>query len=121
MSDDRNYVIVLDEQTLVVEIAGERGPQGPAIPGPVGEPGPQGPPGPPGATSGDRYYRHQQLTPASVWDIPHNLGKRPVVQAFDSGGNEWDGAIFHVDDNRLTITFTSGDGPVAFGGEAYLN
>jgi len=85
-------------------------------PGPSGPPGPVGPAGPPGE-GGDLSYTHQQMVPAAVWTITHNLGKRPSVDVFDSTGH---GPVFgdveHVSDNQLAITFGA-----AFGGVAYLN
>lgn len=65
---------------------------------------------------GDKAFRFSQLSPASVWTITHNLGKRPAVQVFDSSGAECLGAIVHVSDDQLTVTFSA-----AFGGVAYLN
>lgn len=90
------------------------GPDTQLIPGP---PGPQGPPGPPGAP-GDapQAYVHNQDTPSSVWWVEHDLGYHPNVQSFDSAGSEWEGEVNHIDNNTLTITFTS-----AFGGVAYLS
>lgn len=83
--------------------------------GPKGDKGDKGDPGT-SVMGGDLNFRHQQLTPSAIWDITHGLGKRPVVQAFDSSGDEWEGEIDHISDNRLIITFSA-----AFGGEAYLN
>lgn len=87
------------------------GPSGPA--GPIGPEGPEGPAGP---STGDLAYRHQQLSPSSVWTINHNLGKRPSVDSFDSSYDEIWGDEAHVDDNTMTITFSA-----ATGGEAYCN
>lgn len=80
----------------------------------AGPPGPPGVPGSPGASSS--YYRHEQSTALSVWDIVHNLGFRPNVSAFDSFGAPMDGVVSHIDINHLTITFLS---PI--GGEAELS
>jgi hypothetical protein len=66
--------------------------------------------------TGDLSYTFTQLTPATVWTIAHNLGKRPSVSVTDSGGTEVYGDVNYVDANNLTITFSA-----AFGGVAYLN
>lgn len=110
--EDDIELTLLDESTEVIEVELGVGPQGPAST----VPGPAGPPGPPGATSGDKNYRHQQLDPDDVWVINHQLSKRPVVQIFDSGGNEIEAATVHIDDQSLEIHFS-----VPYGGEAYLN
>lgn len=54
---------------------------------------------------------------ATIWHIPHNLGRQPSVTVVDSGGNELipDGVLY-VDNNNITVTFTN-----AQAGVAYLN
>lgn len=86
----------------------------------VAEAGPQGATGPPGPP-GFGAYTHSQGVPAAVWTIAHNLGFRPNVDVFDSAGSPAEGTVSHVDDNNLTITFTSGGSPASFGGVAYLS
>lgn len=104
------------ESTLIVTPAGAPGPAGP--PGPPGAdstvPGPQGPPGAPG--SAPQAYEHDQVTPATVWTVVHNLGYRPNVLVKDSAGTTQLGETDHVSINELTITFLA-----AFGGKAYLS
>ena len=63
--------------------------------------GPQGPPG--GAMS---TYVHTQSTPSSQWTINHNLGFRPSVELFDSGGSEFDADILHVSNNQVMVYLT---------------
>ena len=77
--------------------------------------GRQGVPGPPGA-SGDLNAVHQQAFALAVWQVTHNLGKRPSVTVVDSAGDAVEGSVRYLDDNRLTITFSA-----AFSGSAYLN
>lgn len=73
------------------------------------------------ASAASFAYTHTQGSPASTWSITHNLGWRPNVQVFDSGGTEVFGAITHDSVNSLTITFTAGGAPSAFSGVAYLS
>lgn len=61
-------------------------------------------------------YTHSQGLPSTVWTINHNLGRRPSVNVEDSAGSIMEGAVDHIDDNNLVITFNNG-----FSGEAHLN
>jgi hypothetical protein len=75
----------------------------------------------PGPMSGggggvDLSYTFTQNTPASVWTITHNLGKRPSITVMDSGGNTCYGDVQYTSVNAVTITFGG-----AFSGVAYLN
>jgi hypothetical protein len=70
-----------------------------------------GPVGPPGGN-----YRHVQVSPATDWDVVHNLGFRPSVSVEDSAGTVVEGDVIHVDANHLTISFS-----VALGGYANLS
>lgn len=109
--DEENLVIVEDELTKITEVEAGQGPQGP-----IGPEGPEGPQGPQGSDAEDKYYRHQQSVPETVWTIEHNLNKRPAVESYDSSGDLIEGDIVHVDNNTVTIAFSSD-----VGGEAYLN
>lgn len=61
-------------------------------------------------------FTHDQMTPATVWSITHNLGFLPNVTAFDSAGTEIIGHIDHINQNSVTITFSSSNA-----GKAYLS
>ncbi len=61
-------------------------------------------------------FVHNQLSPALVWTIEHNLNKYPSVTVADSGGNWVIGDIDYVSSNSITVTFTG-----AFSGKAFLN
>lgn len=77
--------------------------------------GPQGPPGPtgPAGISASRYS-HTQSIVSNVWNIAHNLGRKPSgIQVIDSGDNIIEGTIHHVDDNNLTLSFDSSFSGVA--------
>jgi hypothetical protein len=110
-------VVVIDEETLTVEVQetsfdvvlAEAGVQGPS--GATGSAGPAGPAG----TSHDTYV-HSQNVPASYWNIIHNLASYPSVSVIDSAGGLVIGDITYVSNNRLTITFSG-----SFSGQAFLN
>jgi hypothetical protein len=68
------------------------------------------------AAGSDKNYVHSQLTPASTWDVAHNLGKRPAVSVVDSGGTQVEGDVDYIDDNHVQLNFG-----VPFGGAAYFN
>ena len=65
---------------------------------------------------GDKNFTFIQSTAAAVWTITHNLGKRPSISVVDSAGTNVMGAVNHISNNELTITFSA-----AFKGTAYLN
>lgn len=69
---------------------------------------------------GDKTYSTGSTfhaTPAkSVWNINHNMDKRPSVTVIDTAGSVVQGEITYVDSNNLTLTFSA-----AFKGTAYLN
>ena len=75
-------------------------------------PGPQGDPG----ASGTGSFVYEQVAPASVWNIAHNLGFFPGVTVVDSGGTDVVGSITYIDEDNLYVTFNS-----PFGGTAYLS
>lgn len=66
------------------------------------------------AGSGDLYYRHTQTLASAAWEIPHGLGKFPVIQTVDTAGNLVEGEIQHLDVDNALASFS-----VAFSGEAY--
>lgn len=65
---------------------------------------------------GDKTYVFTQTTAESTWNIAHNMAKYPSVTIVDSGGSVVVGDVTYVDNNNLTIAFTS-----SFSGAAYLN
>lgn len=64
----------------------------------------------------DKYFRYDQSTPATTWEITHNLKKRPSVTVTDSAGSVVEGSVEYIDENNLKITFSA-----AFSGYAELN
>lgn len=73
-----------------------------------------GPQGPPGAAVNS--YNFTQPTPALVWNINHNLGFKPSMDCFSSGGLPIEGSVLNLNNNQLTVTWNS---PVE--GSARLN
>lgn len=98
--------VVSVDRTLVVKDGRGLGPQGPV--------GPPGAPGTPGAAP--QAYVHTQNAVSSTWFITHNLGFQPAVTVTDSGGTGVEGEINRIDNNHLSLSFTS-----AFAGTAYLS
>lgn len=95
-------VVVRSGRPVVQVVSTATGITGPA--GPPGLQGPQGPPGPPG----DGGYRWDSpATPATVWLINHNLGRRPSVQAFTTGGVAVGAVFHHINDNQVRIEFNA--------------
>ena len=66
---------------------------------------------------GDANYIHDQGSPASVWNIQHNLGKKPSVTVVSSTDAVVYGIVEYIDNNNVKLTFESG----AFSGKAYFN
>lgn len=64
----------------------------------------------------DKYLRFRQIIPGLLWEINHNLGKRPSVSVVDSAGSSVEGEVSHTDIDNLTITFSA-----EFSGYADLN
>ena len=48
-----------------------------------------------------------QAVASALWVVPHNLGYKPDVMVYSTGGVEVMAEVLHVDDNNLTITFSS--------------
>lgn len=61
-------------------------------------------------------YDHTQPTPAAQWTIAHNLGYRPSVATYSTGGIEITGSVTHLSTDVLQLDFNT---PVA--GTARLN
>lgn len=73
-----------------------------ALEGPPGPPGPQGPAGPIGPPG--TAYEHTQAIAATVWTVNHNLGFRPDVAVFTTGGLEVEAEVLHMSTNQTQIT-----------------
>ncbi len=64
----------------------------------------------------DKHYVHEQTTASDVWNVFHNLQKKPAVSTIDSTGAVVYGHVEHLSDNELRITFK-----YPFAGKAYCN
>lgn len=104
--------VSLTANQCVVELSTPDGQQatvviGGAI-GPVGPPGPAGPPG--------QSFDYTQSTPAATWTVNHNLGFRPDVAVFSTGGLVVFAQITHLTLNTTQIDFTA-----PFSGSAHFS
>jgi hypothetical protein len=56
---------------------------------------------------------HEQSTSSNIWNIPHNLGQKPIFDVLIYKSGQLTKAlpkiIQHVNDNNLQITFTSNE------------
>jgi hypothetical protein len=97
--NERDFVYLEDTIREVIEVTE-------ASPGPKGDPG----------EAGTGAFVYEQVAPASVWNIEHNLGFFPGVTVVDSSGTDVVGSITYIDEDNLYVTFHS-----PFGGTAYLS
>jgi len=65
---------------------------------------------------GDSHFTFSQDTPESIWEVQHNLGKKPSVTVVDSGESVVVGEIEYINLNSVRLTFAG-----AFSGKAYFN
>jgi len=68
------------------------------------------------ASEGYTNFVFEQVAPAVVWTIAHNLGRFPSVSAVNNNDIGGYGSIEYIDNNNLTVTFSGG-----FSGKAYIN
>ena len=68
------------------------------------------------SSQGAPTFVFNQNTPATVWNIQHNLGKFPSITVIDTGDTVVTGEYTYIDNNNVTLTFSAG-----FAGKAYLN
>lgn len=64
----------------------------------------------------DKSYTHNQISPANIWTITHNLNKYPAITITDSSGNVVVGDTNYESVDKVTLSFTA-----AFAGKAFLN
>ena len=64
----------------------------------------------------DRNFVFNQVIPAAVWTVNHNLGKFPAVSVVDSVGRRILGDEQHISSNQTVLTFMA-----EFSGKAYFN
>ena len=70
-----------------------------------------------GEDGGDKNYIHDQFNPSTVWNITHNLNKKPSVTVVDTAGTVVEGMVDYLGStSQLKITFN-----YPFSGYATLN
>ena len=57
-----------------------------------------------GGTAG---YQFTQVAPSATWTINHNLGYFPLVQTFNTGNAEVEGAVVHLSPNTTQVSFVT--------------
>lgn len=50
------------------------------------------------------FFVFSQVTPSALWTVNHNLGFKPDVSLYTTGGLEFIAEVLHLSDNQLTIT-----------------
>tara|TARA_R110000803_G_scaffold68255_2_gene130057 strand:- start:337 stop:1035 length:699 start_codon:yes stop_codon:yes gene_type:complete len=61
-------------------------------------------------------FEYTQVSPATTWNITHNLGRFPSITVIDTGDTVVTGEYTYIDNNNVTLNFSAG-----FAGKAYLN
>lgn len=49
------------------------------------------------------YYTHNQDAPAETWTIAHNLGRKPIISLFTTGGARFDAEIVDLSTNVAAV------------------
>ena len=49
-------------------------------------------------------YTHVQGSPSVTWNIPHGLGREPIIEIRDNSGNVWEAEKDHTDNNNAVVT-----------------
>lgn len=60
-----------------------------------------------GGGSTPTEYTHTQNSANTTWNVVHNLGFKPDVAIYTTGGVEVIAEVLHVSNNILTITLAS--------------
>ncbi len=63
----------------------------------------------------DAGFVFTQAVPATVWNIAHNLNKKPSIKIVDSGDEVIEGGETYVDENNIILNFSA-----LVTGKAYL-
>lgn len=56
-------------------------------------------------TGGAAGYDFNQPSPSLTWTINHNLGYKPAVDIFSTGGVKMVAEVLHVSGNQTVVTF----------------
>jgi hypothetical protein len=65
---------------------------------------------------GDAHYTHVQGVAEAIWEVTHNLNKRPSVTVVDYTDNIVFGEVEYLTMNTIRLKFAG-----AFSGKAYFN
>ena len=65
---------------------------------------------------GDKTFVYEQAVASDIWEVTHNLDKKPSITVVDSAENVVIGAYEYLDNSKVRLKFNS-----AFVGKAYLN
>ena len=96
VKEEVSKIFVLKETEIIaVSDVGKKGDKG--------DKGDQGNPGVAGPTSPS--YEHIQSSASSSWNVNHNLGFKPILQIYDSGGNVVEAEILHISTNLAIVYF----------------
>ena len=68
------------------------------------------------SSQGAPTFVFTQGTPATTWNIQHNLGKFPSVSVINNNDVVINGEVTYIDNNNVQLNFSAG-----FTGKAYLN
>jgi hypothetical protein len=52
-------------------------------------------------------FGHNQSSAAAEWIINHNLGYRPSVTLYSTGGAEIEGEVVHISNNQARVYFAT--------------
>jgi len=52
-------------------------------------------------------YNYVQTLPSTTWTIAHNLGRKPIVMTYTTGGVSLLGTVTNLSSYLLTITFSA--------------
>lgn len=64
----------------------------------------------------DAHFVHNQVFPSAIWEVDHNLNKKPSVTVVDSADSVVIGDVEYLNNKQVRLTFVG-----AFSGKAYFN
>ena len=67
-------------------------------------------------TIASKTFVYEQGVASNIWEIQHNLNKRPSIHLVDSSGREFEAEKDYINDNKVVVHLES-----ATTGKAYLN
>lgn len=108
---NETYVVAISNQDVVLRVSDVSYGQVRVTPSVVGRVqimgGIPGPAGADGSGGGVQGINLNFLSPSVEWLINHNLGYKPIVELFTTGGVEMQAAVIHTSVNQLLVQFNS--------------